>query len=144
MSNEPDLERIFDICNRLGLHEFINGLPARYQTIVREQGSNLSGGQKQRLGIARALYRNPAILILDEATSGLDPESEEKVQETLAWFHNKKKTIIIITHRLSTIKYCDSIIFLKQGKPAVSGTHERLLNENPIIQNGGINKNDQK
>ncbi len=129
--HEPDLERIFDICNRLGLHEFINSLPARYQTIVREQGSNLSGGQKQRLGIARALYRNPAILILDEATSGLDPESEEKVQETLTWFHNKKKTIIIIAHRLSTIKYCDSIIFLKQGKPAVSGTHERLLNENP-------------
>ncbi len=128
---EPDLERIFDICNLLGLHEFINSLPARYQTIIREHGTNLSGGQKQRLGIARALYRNPAILILDEATSGLDPESEEKVQETLKWFYEKKKTIIIITHRLRAAKYCDSIIFLKQGKPAITGTHERLLDEDP-------------
>jgi ATP-binding cassette, subfamily C, bacteriocin exporter len=127
---DPDLERIFNICNRLGLHEFISGLPGRYQTIIREQGINLSGGQKQRLGIARALYRDPSILILDEATSALDPESESKVQETLNWFYNQKKTIIIITHRLKTIKYCDSIIFLSQGKPAVSGTHEKLLSEN--------------
>ena len=87
----------------------------KYQTIIREQGVNLSGGQKQRLAIARALYRDPAILILDEATSALDPESEEKVQETLRWFRNHKKTIIVITHRLTSIKYCDSIIFLKQG-----------------------------
>ena len=129
--HEPDLERIFDICNRLGLHEFISRLPARYQTIIREQGINFSGGQKQRLGIARALYKDPAILILDEATSALDPESESKVLETLRWFYDKKKTIIVIAHRLTTIKYCDSIIFLKLGKPAVCGTHERLLNENP-------------
>jgi ABC-type bacteriocin transporter len=129
--NKPDLGRIFDICNRLGMHDFISRLPAQYQTIIREQGINLSGGQKQRLGIARALYRNPAILILDEATSALDPESEGKVQETLKWFYDQKKTIIIITHRLATIKYCDSIIFLKQGKPAASGTHEILLHENP-------------
>ncbi len=128
--NEPDFERIFDICNRLGLHEFISGLPAQYQTIIREQGVNLSGGQKQRLAIARALYRDPSILILDEATSALDPESEKIVQETLQWFYNQKKTIIIITHRQATIKYCNSIIFLKEGRPAVSGTHERLLHEN--------------
>jgi ABC-type bacteriocin transporter len=128
--NKPDFERIFDICNRLGLHEFISGLPEGYQTIIREQGINLSGGQKQRLGIARALYRDPSILILDEATSALDPESERIVQETLHWFYNQKKTIIIITHRQATIKYCNSIIFLKEGKPAVSGSHERLLHEN--------------
>ncbi len=128
--NEPDFERIFDICNRLGLHEFISGLPAQYQTIIREQGVNLSGGQKQRLAIARALYRDPSILILDEATSALDPESERIFQETLQWFYNQKKTIIIITHRQATIKYCNSIIFLKEGRPAVSGTHERLLHEN--------------
>jgi ABC-type bacteriocin transporter len=129
--NKPDLLRIFDICNRLGLHDFISSLPARYLTIIREQGINLSGGQKQRLGIARALYMDPAILILDEATSALDPESEGRVQETLRWFYDQKKTVIIITHRLATIKYCDSIIFLKQGKHPVSGTHERLLHENP-------------
>lgn len=129
--NRPDFERISDICNRLGLHEFISGLPARYQTIIREQGANLSGGQKQRLGIARAMYRDPSILILDEATSALDPESERKVQETLQWFYNQKKTIIIVTHREATIKYCNSIIFLKEGKLAVSGIHARLLHENP-------------
>ncbi len=129
--NKPDYERIFDICNRLGLHEFISGLPEQYQTMIREQGINLSGGQKQRLGIARALYRDPSILIMDEATSALDPESERKVQETLQWFYNQKKTIIIITHHQATIKYCNSIIFLKEGKPAVSGIHARLLYENP-------------
>ncbi len=128
---DPDLERIFDICKRLGLDEYINSLPEGYQTVIRENGTNLSGGQKQRVGIARALYRNPAILILDEATSGLDPESEGKVQQTLKWFHSQKKTTIIITHRPATIKYCESIIFLKQGKSAVSGTHERLLQEDP-------------
>jgi ABC-type bacteriocin transporter len=129
--NKPDLGRIFDICKRLGLNDFISGLPEQYQTIIREQGINLSGGQKQRLAIARALYRDPAILILDEATSALDPESEGRVQETLKWFYDKKKTIIIITHRLTTIKICNSIIFLKQGQPAASGTHEKLLCENP-------------
>jgi ABC-type bacteriocin transporter len=129
--NKPDHERIFDICIRLGLHEFISRLPAQYQTIIREQGINLSGGQKQRLGIARALYRNPSILVMDEATSALDPESERKVLETLQWFFNRGKTVIIITHRLATVKYCDSVIFLKQGEPPVCGTHERLLFENP-------------
>ncbi len=129
--NKPDLERIFDICIRLGLHEFITSLPAQYQTIIREQGVNISGGQKQRLGIARALYRKPSILIMDEATSALDPESERKVQETLQWFYNQKKTIIIVTHRQATVKYCDSVIFLKQGKLPLSGTHEKLLYENP-------------
>ena len=128
--HEPDLERIFDICRRLGLHEFISQLPAHYQTVIREQGINLSGGQKQRLGIARALYRDPAILILDEATSALDPESERKVQETLRWFHNQKKTIMLIAHRLSTIKNCDSVIFLKQNRPVICGSHEKLLTEN--------------
>jgi ATP-binding cassette subfamily B protein len=113
----------------LGLHDFITHLPQKYYTVIREQGVNLSGGQKQRLAIARALYTDPAILILDEASSALDPESEQKVQETLRWFGNLKKTVIVITHRLSSIKYCDSIIFLKQSMPAVCGTHEILLSE---------------
>ena len=126
----PNLERVFSICHRLGLDEFINQLPARYHTMIREQGMNLSGGQKQRLGIARALYRNPSIMILDEATSALDPETEQKVQETLRWFSGQKKTIVVISHRLNSIKSCDSIIFLGQGKEAFSGTHRELLSEN--------------
>ncbi len=127
---EPDLERILNICKKLGLDEFISQLPSGYQTMVREQGTNLSGGQKQKLGIARALYRDPEILILDEATSALDPLSEQKVQETLQWFYLQKKTIILIAHRLTTIRYCNSIIFLKRGGAALCGTHEKLLAEN--------------
>jgi ABC-type bacteriocin transporter len=126
----PELERIFDICNRLGLHGVIDQLPDRYRTLIREQGMNLSGGQKQRLGIARAIYRDPSILILDEATSALDPESEKKVLDTLRWFYEQKKTIILIAHRPSTIRHCDSIIYLRQGGEVISGTHEILLSEN--------------
>jgi ATP-binding cassette, subfamily C, bacteriocin exporter len=127
---EPDLERVMIICKKLGLDEFIAQLPAGYQTMIREQGTNLSGGQKQRLGIARALYRDPEILILDEATSALDPLSEQKVQETLQWFYSQNKTIILIAHRLTTIRCCNSIIFLRRGGKAVCGNHEKLLAEN--------------
>ena len=120
---QPDLERVFDICHHLGLDEMINQYPARYQTIIREQGINLSGGQKQKIGIARAIYPDPAILFLDEATSALDPESERKVQETLRWFSGFKKTIVIIAHRQASVKYCDSLIYLKQGKAFISRKH---------------------
>ena len=128
--HEPDLERILNICKKLGLDEFISQLPAGYHTTIREQGTNLSGGQKQKLGIARALYLDPEILILDEATSALDPLSEQKVQETLQWFYSQNKTIILIAHRVTTIRYCNSIVFLKRGAAAVCGTHEKLLAEN--------------
>ena len=127
---EPNLEMIFEICGRLGLHEFIDHLPLRYQTVIREQGINLSGGQKQRLGIARALYRDPEILILDEATSALDPESERKVLDTLQWFYRRGKMILVIAHRLSTICHCKSVILLKPGGQTIAGTHEKLLEEN--------------
>jgi len=113
--NEPDMNRIYEICQRLGLQSFIDQLPDRYQTIIREHGMNLSGGQKQRIGIARAMYKDPQILILDEATSALDTASEKKVLDTLRWFWNQKKTIIVIAHRPSTIRRCDSIIFLNQS-----------------------------
>jgi ATP-binding cassette subfamily B protein len=109
---QPDLERIFDLCRRLGLDEWIDQMPDRYQTLVREQGMNLSGGQRQKIGIARALYRDPEILFLDEATSALDSKSEQKVLETLRWFLEKNKTIIIIAHRKTTLKDCDSLVTL--------------------------------
>ena len=118
--NEPDMDRVIEICQRIGLHSFIDQLPDRYQTVIREQGINLSGGQKQRIGIARAIYKDPQILILDEATSALDAVSEKKVLDTLRWFYNQKKTIIVIAHRLSTIRQCDSIIFLNQSETVVS------------------------
>ncbi len=127
---EPDVQRILGLCSLLGINEFIEKLPNNYYTIINEQGTNLSGGQKQRFAIARALYRNPEILILDEATSSLDPLSEQKVQETLIWFKQQGKTIITIAHRLSTIKGCDEILVLKNGKLIEQGTHETLINEN--------------
>jgi ATP-binding cassette subfamily B protein len=97
---------------------------------VSEQGVNLSGGQRQRLAIARALYRNPEILILDEATSSLDPVSEQKVQDTLNWFKAQGKTVIIIAHRLTTIKKCDNILVLNQGKLVEQGSHNQLMQSN--------------
>jgi ATP-binding cassette, subfamily C, bacteriocin exporter len=128
--HEPDLERIYNICRRLNLHIYIDQLPERYHTMIREQGMNLSGGQKQRIGIARALYMDPSILILDEATSALDPESERIVQDTLKWFLDQEKTILVIAHQLNTIRHCGHVIFLKQGGQIMSGTHEELLYDN--------------
>ncbi|HQD10003.1 MAG TPA: ATP-binding cassette domain-containing protein, partial [Flavihumibacter sp.] len=105
----------------------VEKLPANYNTILNENGVNLSGGQRQRLAIARALYRNPEILILDEATSNLDPASERTIQEALEWFRQQDKTLIIIAHRLSTIRNADEIIVLKEGKVQEQGQHEQLL-----------------
>lgn len=127
---QPDLGKIFEICRRLGLHEYIDRLPLGYRTVIREQGNNLSGGQRQRIGIARALYRDPVILVLDEATSALDPESESKALETIRWFQNPGKMVLFITHRHSVVRFCDSVVLLKTGGRTISGTHELLLSEN--------------
>lgn len=111
----PDLKKIVELSVRLGIHEFIEKLPYSYGATVSEHGVNFSGGQKQRIAIARALYRDPEILILDEATSALDPVAEEKVQQTLQWYKSLGKTIIIIAHRLKTVRPCDRILVLHQG-----------------------------
>ncbi len=124
---EPDIQKVIMLCQLLGINEFIEKLPNTYYSIISEQGVNLSAGQKQRLAIARALYRNPEILILDEATSSLDPVSEQKVQQTLQWFLQQNKTIIVIAHRLTTIKNCNKIIVLESGKFVESGTHQSLI-----------------
>lgn len=125
---EPDIQRILGLSKMLGIHEFVEKLPNNYNTYLSEQGINLSGGQRQKIAIARALYRNPEILILDEATSSLDPISEQKVQESLQWFQQQGKTIIVIAHRLSTVKNCDTILVLHEGKLVQEGSHESLLN----------------
>lgn len=127
---EPDMQRILFLSKMIGIDEFIEKLPNTYNSIVSEQGVNLSGGQRQRLAIARALYRNPEILILDEATSSLDPTSEQKVQDTLNWFKEQDKTIIIIAHRLTTIKNCNKILVLHQGHLVEQGSHTNLLSSN--------------
>ena len=124
---EPDMQKILSLSQMLGIKDFVDKMPATYNTILNEQGVNLSGGQRQRIAIARALYRNPEILILDEATSSLDAASEQKVQATLEQFKQQGKTIIIIAHRLSTIKNADTILVLKDGKLVEQGTHAELI-----------------
>lgn len=124
----PDMEKIISICSRLGILGFIEKLPAGFNTWLGENGATLSGGQKQRLAIARALYRSPEILVLDEATSSLDSESEMYVQEVISQLRNEGKTIIIIAHRLSTVVNADKIIVLEEGKLTEEGRHEHLFN----------------
>ncbi len=131
---DPNLEQIISLSKLLGIDEFVEQLPATYNTILNENGVNLSGGQRQRVAIARALYRNPEILILDEATASLDSGSEQKVQQTLDWFKSQGKTIIIISHRLSTIQLCDFILVLDKGKLIEKGNHNELINQNGLYK----------
>ena len=114
-------------------HNFIKALPNSYQTIVGENGANLSGGERQRIAIARAILRDPSLLILDEPTSSLDAEAEDKIKQTLSNI-SKDRTTIIIAHRLSTVTDANRIIVLDQGKISAIGNHEELLEKSPLYK----------
>ncbi|HRI01778.1 MAG TPA: ABC transporter ATP-binding protein [Saprospiraceae bacterium] len=118
--------QLIQAANQSNCMEFIESFPEGFDTIVGERGIKLSGGQKQRIAIARAILKNPTILILDEATSALDAESEKVVQDALDQLM-QNRTSIIIAHRLSTIRNCDCIYVLKDGQIVERGTHEELL-----------------
>ena len=119
-------QEIIDAAKAANAYEFIEKLPNGFDTIVGERGNSLSGGQRQRIAIARAILKNPSILILDEATSALDTESEKIVQEALERLM-KNRTALVIAHRLSTIKHADHIVVLQQGSVVEEGTHDELL-----------------
>ncbi|WP_243167059.1 peptidase domain-containing ABC transporter [Acetobacterium tundrae] len=120
------MEEIIDVCRITTVHDFINQMPLRYNTHLDENGTNLSGGQRQRLALARAIIKNPDILIMDEATSNLDSTTEKSI-ENLIKENFKEMTMIIIAHRLSTIRSCDKIFVMDQGQIIEAGTHQELL-----------------
>ena len=128
-------EEIFEAAKYANASEFIDRFPDRYETVVGERGTQLSGGQRQRIAIARAVLKNPKILILDEATSSLDSESERLVQDALEKLMTGR-TSIVIAHRLSTIRRADQILVLDKGQIVENGTHEQLIAlENGIYRN---------
>ena len=124
---------IMEASRNAAAHEFIEKLPLGYDTIVGENGVKLSGGQKQRLSIARAILKNSSIILLDEATSSLDAESQSKVKYAIDNLI-KNRTTIVIAHRLSTIKNADKIIVLSEGNLVAEGTHEELIQKSEVYQ----------
>ncbi len=122
----PNMELIISICKSIGILEFIETLPNGFNTYLGENGATLSGGQKQRIAIARALYKQPEVLVLDEATSSLDSTSENYIQKAIQHLREQEKTIIIIAHRLSTVVNADTIVVLEQGMVLEQGNHQEL------------------
>ncbi|WP_247236898.1 ABC transporter ATP-binding protein [Telluribacter sp. SYSU D00476] len=126
---EASEEEVIAAAKIANAHQFITEQPEGYQTVIGDRGTKLSGGQRQRISIARAILKNPPILILDEATSALDTESEKLVQEALTHLM-QNRTVLVIAHRLSTIQHADEILVVHQGRIIERGTHDELLEYN--------------
>jgi len=127
------MEQVVEAAKIANAHEFIMALEDGYKTNIGDRGGRLSGGQRQRVSIARAILKNPPILILDEATSALDTESEKLVQEAIERLM-KSRTTIVIAHRLSTIKNADEICVLQSGEIVERGRHEELIEKNGVYR----------
>ena len=129
--SDAPMEKVIEAAKKACCHDFIMALPDGYETIIGEGGANLSGGEKQRISIARAIMKDAPIVILDEATANVDPESEQELTNAIEAL-TKEKTIIMIAHRLKTVRHADNILVIDGGKIVQSGTHEQLM------QQGGI------
>ena len=127
-------EEIFQAAKLSYCDEFINLLPKKYDTLIGENGVRLSGGEKQRLSIARAMMKKSSIILLDEATSSLDSETESKIQNALSIL-TKNKTTIVIAHRLSTILNSNNIYVIDSGNMVASGSHEELIENSELYKN---------
>ncbi|MDF2883486.1 MAG: Xenobiotic-transporting ATPase [Clostridiaceae bacterium] len=128
---EATMEEVIEAAKKACCHEFISNLPDGYDTIIGEGGGSLSGGEKQRISIARAILKDAPIIILDEATSSVDPENERELQYAIDEL-TKHKTVIMIAHRLSTVKNADNILVLSGGHIVQQGKHEKLITEEGI------------
>ena len=127
-------ETILDAAKKAEANDFIEKLPNKYETQIGENGVKLSGGEKQRLSIARAILKKTPIVLLDEATSSLDAETEDKIQKGLSYL-TKNKTTLVIAHRLSTILNSEKIFVLDKGQVVDQGTHTELLKNSNIYKN---------
>ena len=126
-------EEIITAAKAAQADEFINNFSSGYQTVIGERGATLSGGQRQRIALARAFLTNPAILILDDATSAIDSETEDQIQRAIERAA-ADRTTFLITHRLSQIRWADQIVVLRRGHIAASGTHEELMRSSEAYQ----------
>ena len=127
-------EKILEACKFSAVHDFVEKLPEKYDTIIGENGVRLSGGEKQRISIARAILKNAPIILLDEATSSLDADTEYKIQEAIMYL-TKNKTTIIIAHRLSTVQRANKIFIVEDGRIVAEGDHSHLLKNSEIYKN---------
>lgn len=132
---QPDapMEKVIEAAKKACCHDFVMALPDGYETIIGEGGANLSGGEKQRISIARAIMKDAPIIILDEATANVDPESEQELTAAIEAL-TKEKTIMMIAHRLKTVRHADNILVIDGGKIVQSGTHDELMHQGGIYR----------
>ncbi len=131
---EIDKDRLVHAAEIAEIHDYVMGLPLKYDTKIGRDGTGLSQGQKQRILIARAVYKNPRFIFLDEATNSLDAKNERMIVENLSDFY-RGRTVVVVAHRLSTVKNADNIIVLDKGVIAESGTHSELIERKGVYFN---------
>ena len=127
------MEKVIEASRKACCHDFIMALPNGYDTVIGEGGASLSGGEKQRISIARAIMKDAPIIILDEATANVAPESEQELTAAIEAL-TKEKTILMIAHRLKTVRHADNILVIDKGRIAQSGTHEQLMEQGGIYR----------